>query len=74
MFYFDFLKDCWNQWVKTNKSNKMEANCIFCRTPMMKKEIPKIGKEGFVNLAKFQPGMSDERPYYEYRPWYDNYY
>jgi hypothetical protein len=52
----------------------MEANCIFCRTPMMKKEIPKIGKEGFVNLAKFQPGMSDERPYYEYRPWYDNYY
>jgi len=41
---------------------------------MMKKEKLTIGKEGYVNLAKFQPGMSEERPYYEQRFWYDDYY
>eukprot|EP01080_Neovahlkampfia_damariscottae_P012746 gene12746-6938_t len=69
---YNIHQDCWNQWVKTNKKKNIEASCIFCRVPMMKKEKGKIGKEGYVNLAKFQPGMSEERPYYERRFWYDD--
>lgn len=61
-------KGCWSVWVKSKKNEI--PTCVYCRSPNMgdQKVQVKLGKEGYVNLAKVQ-GISDKRPEYEPSEW-----
>jgi hypothetical protein len=62
---------CFDEWAKSKKAKGEQTTCVYCRAPW---DAPKSkpGKadtnEGYVNLAKYQPGVSSHREF-TYHDW-----
>jgi len=60
---------CFEQWRATKKRQNETVTCVLCRTEwkvsMGKKNNNFVGKEGYVNLASYQPGIKSRRPTYD---------